>query len=89
MLPEVTLFATAPLVRMIGPHGPALVNARHYLNVIIVDQLAPRLELRVGTGEHAEVVTITRGPLKTIDCPGATECPIFPAAAVTLAGRQP
>ena len=51
-------------------NGPQLVNARQYLNVLIVDQLAPRLELRVGLEETAEVVTITRGNLKTIACPG-------------------
>jgi type IV secretory pathway VirB9-like protein len=87
VLPEVALFATVPMVRMIGPNGPALVNARQFLNVLIVDQLAPRLELRIGLGETAEVVTITRGNLRTIECPGADECPVFPQAAFAAAGR--
>ena len=49
--PEVALFETVPLVRMVGPNGPQLVNSRQFLNVVILDQLAPRLELRVGIGE--------------------------------------
>lgn len=90
-LPEITLFETAPMVRMIGPNGPQLVNARQYLNILIVDQLAPRLELRVGLGDTAEVVTITRGALRTIQCPEAPECPVWPQAAPQLAqqGAQP
>lgn len=85
--PEVTLFSTVPLVRMIGPNGPQLVNSRQFLNVVIIDQLVPRLELRVGLGETAEVVTITRGALRTITCPGDPDCPRWPAAAHHLAGR--
>jgi hypothetical protein len=82
------LFGTVPLVRMIGPNGPQLINARQYRNVTIVDQLAPRLELRVGVGVNAETVTITRGALRTIDCPGDEACPVWPAAAPHLAHRQ-
>ena len=59
-----------PLVRLLGPNGPQLVNARQYLNVVIVDHLVARAELRVGLGEQAETVTITRGALRTIACPG-------------------
>jgi type IV secretion system protein VirB9 len=89
--PEVTLFGTVPLVRALGVHGPQLINARQHLNVVILDQLAPALELRVGVGEAAEVVTITRGPaLRTITCPDEGEaCPQWPAAARTLARRLP
>ena len=83
---EVTLFGTAPLLRMLGPNGPQLVNARPYLNVVIVDQLLATAELRVGTGERAETVTITRGALRTIDCPGDAACPVWPQAATTLRG---
>jgi type IV secretion system protein TrbG len=89
LYPEVTLFETVPLVRLVGPNGPQLVNARQYLNVVILDQLAPRLELRVGIGDTAERVTITRGALKTITCPDDAECPHWPAAARTLTGRMP
>jgi len=87
--PEVTLFETVPMVRLIGPNGPQLVNARQFLNVVILDQLLPRAELRVGIGEHAEVVTITRGAMQTIACPGDDQCPVWPHAAQALARRHP
>ena len=87
--PEVTLFETVPMLRLIGPNGPQLVNARQFLNVVIVDQLVPRAELRVGRGEHAEVVTITRGAMRTIACPGDEACPVWPQAAPQLAQRSP
>jgi type IV secretion system protein TrbG len=85
--PEVALFGTVPLVRAIGPNGPQVINARQFLNVVILDALAPKLELRVGTGERAEVVTITRGNVRTIHCPDDNECPRWPAAALRLTGR--
>jgi type IV secretion system protein TrbG len=87
--PEVTLFETVPLVRLIGPNGPQLVNARQYLNVVVLDQLAPRLELRVGIGEQAEVVTVSRGNLRTIRCPDDADCPRWPDASRVLARRTP
>ena len=87
LFPEVTLFETVPMLRLIGPNGPQLVNSRQYLNVVIVDQLVPRGELRVGIGEHAETVTITRGQLQTIACPGDPRCPVWPAAAQGLARK--
>jgi type IV secretion system protein VirB9 len=85
--PEVTLFESVPLLRLLGPNGPQLVNALQYLNVVIIDQLIARAELRIGTGERAQVVTITRGKLRTIQCPGDAACPVWPAAAAVLAGR--
>jgi type IV secretion system protein VirB9 len=88
--PEISLFQTVPMIRLIGPNGPQLVNARQYLNVVILDQLLPRAELRVGIGEHAEVVTITRSSaMRTIACPGDEACPLWPAAAQILAQRAP
>jgi type IV secretion system protein VirB9 len=87
--PEVVLFESVPLLRLVGPNGPQLLNARQYLNVVIVDQLVGRAELRVGLGERAETVTITRGALRTITCPGDEACPVWPQAATALAGRQP
>jgi P-type conjugative transfer protein TrbG len=86
--PEVTLFDTVPMLRIIGPNGPQLVNSRQYLNVVIVDQLVARAELRVGIGERAQTVTITRGNLRTITCPGDEACPVWPKAAAVLAGRS-
>jgi type IV secretion system protein VirB9 len=85
--PEVTLFGTVPLVWLLGPNGPQLVNARQFLNVVIIDHLVPRAELRVGLGDQAETVTITRGALRTIACPGDEACPVWPQAAAQLAGR--
>src|SRR5262245_18159135 len=85
--PEVTLFETVPMLRLIGPNGPQLVNSRQFLNVVIVDQLVPRAELRVGLGEHAEPVTITRGALQTIRWPGDAACPVWPQAAHALAQK--
>jgi type IV secretory pathway VirB9-like protein len=86
--PEIVLFGTVPLVRTIGPNGPQVVNSQQFLNVVILDLAdVSRVELRVGTGEHAELVTITRGALRTIHCPGDDQCPRWPAAALHLAGR--
>jgi type IV secretion system protein TrbG len=87
LYPEVALFGIVPVVRMIGPQGPQLVNVRQLLNVVIIDQLAARLELRVGVGEQAETVTITRGALQTMSCPGDSRCPVWPTAAAVLAER--
>jgi type IV secretion system protein VirB9 len=85
--PEVTLFESVPLLRIIGPNGPQVVNSRQFLNVVIVDQLVARAELRVGIGERAQIVTITRGTLRTITCPGDEACPVWPRAAIALTGR--
>jgi type IV secretion system protein TrbG len=89
LYPERALFETVPMMRLVGPHGPQLVNSRQFLNVVIVDQLVGRAELRIGRGEHAEVVTITRGMMRTIACPGDEACPVWPAAAQILAQRAP
>ena len=88
--PEIVLFGTVPLVRIIGPNGPQVVNSHQFLNVVMLDLAdVPRVELRVGTGEQAELVTITRGALRTIQCPEDPDCPRWPAAARQLAGRTP
>jgi type IV secretion system protein TrbG len=88
--PELVLFGTVPLVRLIGPNGPQVVNSHQFLNVVMVDLGdVPRMELRVGTGDNAELVTITRGVLRTIACPNDTECPRWPVAAHYLRGNTP
>src|SRR2546422_7812784 len=46
LFPYTTLFRSVPMLRLVGPNGPQLVNARQFLNVVIVDQLVPRAELR-------------------------------------------
>lgn len=86
--PEVSLFETVPMVRLIGPGGPQLVNARQFLNVVILDQLAPRVELRLGLGINAEIVTIMRGAaMRTMACPADPACPVWPTAAHALARK--
>ena len=85
--PERVVFGTVPLVRLIGPNGPQVVNTFQVLNVVMLDLAdVPRVELRVGTGPGAEIVTIRRGLLRTISCPGDGACPRFPAAAATIRG---
>jgi type IV secretion system protein TrbG len=87
--PEVSLFERVPTLRLLGPNGPLLTNVRQYLNVLIVDELIARAELRYGTGEHADIVTIERGTLRTIECPGSSECPVWPRAASVLTRSTP
>lgn len=75
IFPITTLYQEAPLLRGIGVNGPYLLNSRQVGRVVVVDQVAPRLELRLGTGERASVVQVTRGMLDTINCPGHVQCP--------------
>ena len=75
----VVLAAELPLVREIGPQGPAVLNTRLIGPVLVLDKLVGRLELRYGAGEQAQVIRVTRGTLQTITCPGAEQCPVFPA----------
>ena len=85
--PESVLFGVVPLLRVLGPNGPMPINARQYLNVLIVDQLFASAEIRMGTGETAEIVRIERGALRIVDCPAAQEvCPRWPSAASRLQG---
>jgi type IV secretory pathway VirB9-like protein len=42
--PEISLFERVPVIRLLGPNGPMLTNARQYLNVLIVDELIARAE---------------------------------------------
>jgi len=78
LFPPTMAYQTAPLLRLIGPQGPQLVNLRQVGTVYVIDQLLGKAELRVGAEEHAQVVTITRGVLFTITCPGHDLCPTWP-----------
>ena len=72
-----------PLLRGMTEYGtPYLLNSRQYGEWVIVDELAPRLELRRGAGELAERVVVTREQLRTISCPGDEVCPHWPSALV-------
>lgn len=86
--PEHALFQSVPLVRLIGPNGPEVVNAGQFLNVVIIDRLISHMELRAGAGQTAEVIHVRRGNLKTITCPGDEECPSWPKAAWSLQERN-
>ena len=87
LLPPTTRFAVAPMVRGKGPNGPFLVSSRHMDTVIILDQMIGVLELRYGEGETAQVVTVQRGPLTLIVCPGDGQCPLWPEEWPRQAGR--
>ena len=75
----VVLHQRMPLLRGMTEQGkPYLLNARQYGEWLIVDELAPRLELRRGVGAGTQRVIITREQLRTIACPGHGECPQWP-----------
>jgi hypothetical protein len=78
VLPRHITVLTAPMLRLLGPTGPQLANPRRVDHVIVLDHLIDRAELRLGSGEAAEVVTITRGPARRINCPGDPACPDWP-----------
>lgn len=69
----------APLLRLVGPNGPEVGNVRQFSTVYIVDRRIQHAELRVGVGKHAATVTIRRGNLRRIQCPGDEDCPQWPA----------
>ena len=60
----------APMVRLVGPNGFELVNARQVGTVMVLDHLFNVAELRLGTGKTAETVRIVRQAPRTIACPG-------------------
>lgn len=78
IFPPTVTSIDAPLIRLIGPNGPELVNARQVGSVMVLDRLIHRAELRIGTGPRAEVVTVQREIPRTIQCPGDPECPVWP-----------
>lgn len=84
IFPPTVTTIDAPLVRLVGPNGPEVINARQVGSVMVLDRIIQRVELRVGTGDRAEVVTVQRETPRTIQCPGHDECPVWPD---TLARR--
>jgi type IV secretion system protein TrbG len=88
LLPPQMQYADAPMLRLVGPNGPELVNSRQYASVIIVDRIFNRAELRLGIGPSAETVTITRQPPRTIDCPGDADCPVWPQSTATAVRKE-
>jgi type IV secretory pathway VirB9-like protein len=79
LLPQNLGAMPAPMMRLIGPNGPELFNPRQIDSLLIVDYLFNQVELRVGTGQTAEVVRLTRDMPRTIHCPGDEACPVWPA----------
>jgi type IV secretion system protein TrbG len=82
IFPPTVTSVDAPLIRLVGSSGPELVNARQAGNVVILDRLFNRAELRLGASKQAEVVTIQRLMPVTIACPGDARCPVWPDAVV-------
>jgi len=82
VFPPTVTSVDAPLIRLVGSSGPELVNARQAGNVVILDRLFNRAELRLGASKQAEVVTIQRLMPVTIACPGDARCPVWPDAVV-------
>ena len=79
-----------PLLRGVTHDGkPYLLNSRQMGEWIIIDELAPRLELRLGAGKDAQRVVISRSDLRSITCPGDAQCPQWPATASTGGTRLP
>jgi type IV secretion system protein TrbG len=69
----------SPLVRLVGPTGPEVVNARLIGSVMVLDHLiSHQAELRLGREAQAERVTIIRQDPRTIHCPGDPACPAWP-----------
>lgn len=80
LFPPTVTTVDAPLIRLVGSQGPEMVNARQAGNVVILDRLFNRAELRLGASKQAEVVTIQRQVPRTIACPGDDACPVWPDA---------
>jgi type IV secretion system protein VirB9 len=87
----VVLYQDAPLLRLVGPNGPEVVNVRQVHTVYVIDRLISHAELRVGVGEHAVIVTIRRDAVQRINCPGHAACPQWPDRLATrhAAGGPP
>lgn len=79
----------APMIRLQGPQGYELVNARQVGSVMVLDHIISHAaELRIGKEETAETVRIVRQASRTIYCPGSdTECPQWPTNDMAQLGR--
>ena len=78
LFPSYLTTITAPLLRLVGSHGPELVNYRQVGTTYILDGLFNLAELRVGHGQTAEVVRIHRDAPQRLACPGDAGCPVWP-----------
>jgi type IV secretion system protein TrbG len=89
LFPPTVTAIDAPLVRLVGPNGPELLNSRMVGSVLVLDRLINRLELRLGVGETAETVTVQRKAPVTINCPGDERCPVWPHGPTASRGVTP
>jgi type IV secretory pathway VirB9-like protein len=76
---------SAPMIRLVSTTGYELVNPRMVGSVMVLDHMFNVAELRLGSGEQAEVVRVVRQQPVAIACPGDERCPRWP---VTLAQRS-
>jgi type IV secretory pathway VirB9-like protein len=86
IFPPTVTTIDAPLVRLIGPSGPELVNSRMVGSVLVIDRIIHQAELRLGTGKSAELVKVTRQTPRTVTCPGDAECPVWPHDPLARSG---
>jgi type IV secretory pathway VirB9-like protein len=86
VFPSYLTAVSAPLLRLITSNGPELVNYRVDASgtVYILDGLFDLAELRLGHGERAELVRITRGAPVAMRCPDEPSCPQWPAQVATV-----
>jgi type IV secretion system protein TrbG len=77
----------APMIRLVGPNGYELVNARQVGSVMVLDHLFNVAELRLGTGKTAETVRLVRQDSRTVACPGEEGCPSWPISGLASALR--
>jgi type IV secretion system protein TrbG len=77
VFPSYVTTIQAPLLRLVGTGGPEIINYRQVGTVYILDGLFNMAELRVGTGDRAEVVRIYRGTPQALQCSGDTNCPVW------------
>jgi type IV secretion system protein TrbG len=78
IFPAYLTTVSSPLLRLVESTGPRVVNYKQCGTVYRLEGLFDLAELRLGSGEHAEVVRIHRGPPQRIACPGDVNCPVWP-----------
>jgi type IV secretion system protein VirB9 len=78
IFPPYLTTVSSPLLRLVESTGPRVVNYKQCGTVYRLEGLFDLAELRLGSGEHAEVVRIHRGTPQRISCPGDVQCPVWP-----------
>ena len=78
LFPPQVLSSMAPLLSVYAPGTVARVNYGQRSSVYVADLVAPRWELRLGSGATAQVVTVTHTRSQPMTCPGDALCPQWP-----------